>query len=120
MSIFAAVQEAAAQALIGPADCIDELVSAYQVRRDAFVQSARDHGLDVPAPDGSFFCWVPIPNGMDSVAFAEALLAKAHVAVAPGAGFGHHGEGYVRVGLLAPPDRLAEAARRMAAFVRQT
>ncbi|EJY55237.1 aminotransferase class I and II [Alicyclobacillus hesperidum URH17-3-68] len=120
VSIFAAVQEAAAEALTGPTDCIDELVNAYQVRRDAFVQSAQEHGLYVPRPDGSFFCWVPIPNGMNSVAFAEALLSQAHVAVAPGAGFGDHGEGYVRVGLLAPPDRLAEAARRMAMFVRQS
>lgn len=116
VSIFSAVQRASVAALRGPDDGIESLRQTYQRRRDAFLGALRSAGMDVPAPLGSFFCWIPLPSGASSVAFAEALLEEAHVAVAPGRGFGEHGEGHVRVGLLAPEDRLIEAAERMARF----
>ena len=116
VSIFAAVQRASVAALRGPEDGIEALRRTYQRRRDAFLGALRSAGIEAPAPQGSFFCWIPLPRGVSSVAFAEALLENAHVAVAPGRGFGEHGEGHVRVGLLAPEDRLAEAAERMARF----
>lgn len=118
VSIFAAVQEAAAVALESDDGSIARLVSTYQHRRDAFLQSAKAHGLIVPPPSGSFFCWVPLPSGVSSVLFADKLLTEAHVAVAPGRGFGEHGEGFVRVGLLADEARLAEAAKRLALFMK--
>ncbi|MFB5190434.1 pyridoxal phosphate-dependent aminotransferase [Alicyclobacillus fastidiosus] len=117
VSIFPAVQEAAIVALGPDQSSVHALVDTYQRRRDAFVAAAGEHGLAVPAPAGSFFCWLPTPKGVDSVTFAEQLLVGAHVAVAPGRGFGEHGEGYVRVGLLTTEDRLREAARRIADFV---
>ncbi|SIS78307.1 pyridoxal phosphate-dependent aminotransferase [Alicyclobacillus vulcanalis] len=116
VSIFAAVQRASVAALRGPAEDIEALRQTYQRRRDAFLGALRSAGVEAPPPQGSFFCWIPIPSGHSSVSFAEALLEEEHVAVAPGRGFGEHGEGHVRVGLLAPEGRLIEAAERMARF----
>ena len=59
------------------------------------------------------FAWLPVPKGYTSEQFSNILLEKAHVAVAPGVGFGEHGEGYVRVGLLHTEDRLREAINRI-------
>src|SRR5690606_38903198 len=110
VSLFGAVQAAAADALLGPQDCVKELVSAYERRRNAFIGKLREAGWEVQPPAGSFFCWLPVPKGYTSESFADLLLERVHVAVAPGNGFGEHGEGYVRVGLLTDESRLAEAA----------
>ena len=69
--------------------------------------------MNVDIPTGSFFAWLPVPKGYTSEQFADILLEKAHVAVAPGVGFGEHGEGYIRVGLLHTEDRLREAINRI-------
>lgn len=116
VSIFPAVQEAAIAALGADQSAVATLVATYQKRRDAFLNTASAHGLQAPAPTGSFFCWLPVPAGLDSISFAESLLVNAHVAVAPGRGFGEHGEGYVRLGLLTTEHRLKEAAWRIAHF----
>lgn len=57
---------------------------------------------------------MPVPDGYTSEAFSDLLLEKANVVTAPGIGFGKHGEGYVRVGLLTSEERLREAASRIA------
>jgi aminotransferase len=114
VSLFGAVQAAAADALLGPQDCVKELVSTYERRRNAFIGKLREAGWEVQPPAGSFFCWLPVPKGYTSESFADLLLERVHVAVAPGNGFGEHGEGYVRVGLLTDESRLAEAAERIA------
>ena len=114
VSLFGAVQAAAAEALLGPQDCVKELVSTYERRRNAFIGKLREAGWEVQPPAGSFFCWLPVPKGYTSESFADLLLERVHVAVAPGNGFGEHGEGYVRVGLLTDESRLAEAAERIA------
>lgn len=121
VSLFPAVQRAAAAALSGPQDAVQELVATYQRRRDAFLSELNTHGYTCegefcPAPKGSFYVWLRIPEGYHSVQFADALLEHASVGVAPGVGFGNHGEGYVRIALLAEEERLREAARRIAAF----
>lgn len=113
-SLFGAVQMAAVAALTGPQDCVRELVATYQRRRDALYDELREAGWDLLPCEGSFFAWLPVPKGFTSAAFADLLLEEAHVAVAPGIGFGACGEGYVRVGLLASEARLREAAQRMA------
>ncbi|MCL6636673.1 MAG: pyridoxal phosphate-dependent aminotransferase [Alicyclobacillus sp.] len=118
VSVFAAVQLAGAAALRGPQDCVQQLVATYQARRDAFLGELAAHGWQVPAPQGSFFVWLPVPEGWTSMGLADHLLTTADVMVAPGVGFGQHGEGYVRVGLLADVPRLREAARRMAQALR--
>jgi L-glutamine---4-(methylsulfanyl)-2-oxobutanoate aminotransferase len=114
VSLFGAVQAAAAEALLGPQDCVGELVAVYERRRNTLIEKLREAGWEVQPPAGSFFCWLPVPKGYTSEAFADLLLERAHVAVAPGRGFGEHGEGYVRVGLLTDESRLAEAAERIA------
>jgi aminotransferase len=107
------IQRAAITALTGPQDCVRELVKTYERRRNVFVGGLQKAGFDVLMPKGSFFTWVPVPKGMTSVEYADLLLEKAHVMVAPGIGFGAHGEGYVRVGLLNTEARLQEAVERM-------
>lgn len=114
--LFPAVQKAAVAALTGPQDCIDEIVAVYQERRDVFVESLREIGWQVEPPAGSFFCWLPVPEGYSSFTFWQLLLEEAKVAMAPGVGFGKHGEGYVRAGLLTSTERLREAARRIGAL----
>ncbi|MDM5189741.1 pyridoxal phosphate-dependent aminotransferase [Bacillus sp. DX4.1] len=113
VSIFGAVQEAAREALLSSQSCVNELVERYESRRNTFITACRSIGWNVVAPNGSFFAWLPVPDGFTSVQFADLLLEKAHVAVAPGIGFGEHGEGYVRVGLLHTEERLQEAVQRI-------
>lgn len=113
VSLFGAVQEAAAAALLGSQDCTRELAARYESRRNALIGGLREIGWEVPAPAGSFFAWLPVPAGFTSESFSDLLLEKAHVAVAPGIGFGEYGEGYVRAGLLTSEERLREAVRRI-------
>lgn len=112
-SLFGGIQQAAAEALTGPQQCVTELVAAYERRREALFGALAEIGWSAERPAGSFFCWLPVPEGYSSVSFADKLLAEADVAVAPGAGFGQGGEGYVRIGLLADEARLVEAVRRI-------
>ncbi len=114
VSLFPAIQTAAAAALKEGQECVDELVSLYEKRRNTLVKAAEKIGWEIKAPQGSFFAWLAVPNGYTSEEFADLLLEKADVAVAAGKGFGTHGEGYVRVGLLVDEDRLEEAMDRIA------
>lgn len=113
--VFGAVQDAATTALIGPQDSVQKLNQLYETRRNVFVQSLREIGWEVQAPQGSFFAWFKVPNGFTGESFADFLLEHAHVAVAPGEGFGKNGSQYIRVGLLETEQRLKEAARRIQA-----
>lgn len=113
VSPFGAIQEAAAAALLGDQNSVKELVHVYERRRDVFIHELKQIGWNVIAPKGSFFCWFPVPKGYTSESFTDLLLKKAHVAVAPGNGFGKSGEGYIRLGLLTGEERLVEAARRI-------
>ncbi|KMP24883.1 aminotransferase [Bacillus cereus] len=113
VSIFGAVQDAAREALLSSQSCVVELVNRYESRRNALIEACHAIGWNVDIPTGSFFAWLPVPEGYTSEQFSNILLEKAHVAVAPGVGFGEHGEGYVRVGLLHTEDRLREAITRI-------
>lgn len=113
VSLFGGIQAAAATALTSPQDCVEELVARYQSRRDAFYGALSEIGWEAQKPAGSFFSWLPVPKGFTSESFADLLLEEAKVAVAPGVGFGDHGEGYVRVGLLSSEERMREAAYRI-------
>ncbi|GGF89183.1 pyridoxal phosphate-dependent aminotransferase [Paenibacillus abyssi] len=112
-SLFGGIQEAAATALNAPQDCVRELNATYQSRRDVLFAELDKIGWQANRPSGSFFCWLPVPGGYTSSSFADLLLEKADVVVAPGVGFGTHGEGYVRLGLLTSEERLAEAVQRI-------
>lgn len=113
VSIFGAVQDAAREALLSSQSCVIDLVNRYESRRNALISACHSIGWNVDIPTGSFFAWLPVPKGYTSEQFSNILLEKAHVAVAPGVGFGEHGEGYVRVGLLHTEDRLREAINRI-------
>ncbi len=112
-SLFGGIQEAAALALTGPQDCVEELTATYERRREALFSALDRIGWKAERPSGSFFCWLPVPEGYTSEAFSDLLLEKADVVVAPGVGFGTFGEGYVRLGLLTSEARLQEAIERI-------
>jgi L-glutamine---4-(methylsulfanyl)-2-oxobutanoate aminotransferase len=116
VSLFGAIQEAATVALLDSQQCVDDLVSLYEARRNTFISSLQEIGWEVTSPPGSFFAWLKVPEGYTSEGFADLLLEKAHVVVAPGIGFGEYGEGYVRAGLLTNEERLYEAAQRIKAL----
>jgi len=113
VSLFGAVQMAAVRALTDSQQCVRDLVAVYQRRRDALFSSLQRIGWEAKPSQGSFFAWLPVPRGFTSVQFSDLLLEQAHVVVAPGVGFGPTGEGYVRVALLSPEQRLAEAVERI-------
>lgn len=113
VSLFGGIQAAATEALTGSQECVTSLVSRYESRRNAFYDALSSIGWQASKPAGSFFSWLPVPPGYTSASFADLLLREAKVAVAPGIGFGSHGEGYVRAGLLSDENRLREAAQRI-------
>jgi alanine-synthesizing transaminase len=117
---FTPIQVAATAALNGPDDCIHEMRATYKRRRDALVESFGRAGWRVPSPRASMFAWAPIPEpfqSMGSVEFATLLVEKASVAVSPGAGFGEHGEGNVRIALVENEQRIRQAARNIRRFL---
>lgn len=117
---FTPVQVAAAAALNGPQDCVEDIRAIYQERRDCLVGSLERAGWPIPAPAATMFAWVPIPEQyaeIDSLEFSKLLLEKAHVAVSPGIGFGEYGEGYVRIALVENEQRIRQAARSIKKFL---
>jgi alanine-synthesizing transaminase len=117
---FTPVQVAAAAALNGPQDCVDEMRDIYRSRRDALVESFTRAGWPIPSPSASMFAWAPIPAPLahlGSLDFSLQLITEAHVAVAPGAGFGEHGDGHVRLALVENEQRIRQAARNIRRFL---
>jgi alanine-synthesizing transaminase len=111
---FTPIQAAATAALNGPQDIIAENRALYKKRRDVLVKSFANAGWDIPVPQASMFAWAPIPEQfrkLGSMEFSKRLLTEAHVAVAPGVGFGEEGEGFVRIALVENEHRLRQAAR---------
>ncbi len=117
---FTPVQVAATAALNGPDDCIREMRDTYRKRRDAMVESFGRAGWQVPSPAASMFAWAPIPEPfkpLGSVEFSKLLVEKAEVAVAPGIGFGEHGDDHVRIALVENEQRIRQAARNIRRFL---
>jgi alanine-synthesizing transaminase len=116
---YTPVQVAAAAALNGPDDCINEMRAIYKRRRDVMVESFAQAGWNIPAPTSSMFAWVPIPDKfkhLGSLEFSKLLIEKADVAVAPGIGFGEHGDEYLRLALVENEQRIRQAARGIRRF----
>ncbi|HZA27170.1 MAG TPA: LL-diaminopimelate aminotransferase [Actinomycetota bacterium] len=111
--IFNAIQQAALVALTGPQDMVEELRAVYQKRRDLVVSTFNSLGWDLEPPRGSIYVWLPTKDGMSSAEFCELLLERARVVLSPGSGYGAEGEGYARISLTVPDDRLAEAMDRI-------
>src|SRR3954471_10380724 len=116
---FTPVQVAATAALNGPDECIREMRATYKRRRDVMVDSFAKAGWTVPVPTASMFAWVQIPEkfrSLGSLEFSKLLVEKADVAVAPGIGFGEHGDDYVRIALVENEQRIRQAARNIRKF----
>jgi alanine-synthesizing transaminase len=117
---YTPIQVAAAAALNGPTDCIEEIRGIYKSRRDTLVDSMRRAGWDIPAPPASMFAWAKLPPQYEeagSMLFSKLLVEEAGVAVAPGVAFGEYGEGYVRIGLVENEQRIRQAARNVKKFL---
>ncbi len=117
---FTPIQVAAAAALNGPDDCVADTRAIYKKRRDVMVDTFGRAGWTIPAPEASMFAWAPIPEKfrhLGSLEFSKLLIEKADVAVAPGVGFGEHGDEYIRIGLVENEQRLRQAARGIRRFL---
>ena len=107
-------QAGAAAALTGPQDIVEKNRMGYQLRRDALCGGLRSIGWNVPDSKGTMFVWAKIPDGFASSAeFVLELMDKTGVICVPGESFGEMGQGYVRFALVVPPERMAEAVKRI-------
>ena len=111
-----AIQYAAMEALTGSQDCVKEHNEIYQRRRDRLLQILNQIGLKAKPPRASLYIWARVPDGYNSIEFATTLLDEAGVVVTPGVSYGKHGEGYIRLSLTIPDERLEEAMVRLMAW----
>jgi len=120
---FTPIQVAATAALNGDGSDIAEVRAIYHRRRDVLVDAFGRAGWDVPPPAATMFAWAPIPEpfrDIGSLEFSKLLVEKAHVAVAPGVGFGEHGDDFVRVALVENEHRIRQAARNIKRFLAES
>ncbi|MFN4311057.1 MAG: LL-diaminopimelate aminotransferase [Ferrovibrio sp.] len=113
---FTPIQVAATAALNGPQDCVEEIRQTYKSRRDVLVKGLNAAGWPIPMPNASMFCWAPIPERyahLGSVEFSKLLLREAEVAVAPGIGFGEHGDNFVRLAFVENEHRTRQAVKNI-------
>jgi LL-diaminopimelate aminotransferase len=115
--LFEAVQLAGAAALMGPREPLEKANALYARRRDLVVEALREIGIDIEPPKGTIYVWAPVPADHTSASFAELVLEQAAVIVSPGSMYGPSGEGYFRISLTTPDERLAEAMQRLRAHL---
>jgi LL-diaminopimelate aminotransferase len=111
--VFQAVQEAGIEALNLRESTTDEIRKIYQERRDTLVSGLLGLGLSVDPPKATFYVWVGVPKGFTAMKFTMHLLDRAGIVTTPGSGFGKSGQGYIRMALTVPNERLMEAVGRM-------
>ena len=112
-----AVQQMAITALDGPQDSVAEHNAVYARRRDRAVEVLRALGLRVAPPAAALYVWARLPEDEpSSAAYAQRLVEETGVVVTPGVSYGDAGEGYIRLALTLPDDRVDEGLRRLAAF----
>jgi len=111
-----AIQEMAIEALTGPQDPIQENNAIYQRRRDKLVDVLTRLGLRVTPPKACLYIWARIPEGYTSAAFARRLLEELTIVVTPGSSYGKHGEGYIRLSLTTPDERVDKGVERLASW----
>jgi LL-diaminopimelate aminotransferase len=110
---FTAIQDAAIEAMLGDQSDVAEMCDLYQRRRDLVMDALGSIGLSARAPKGTIYVWATIPEGYTSAQYAGEVLDKAGVIVAAGSAYGPDGEGYIRISLATPDDRLVEALERI-------
>ena len=111
-----AIQLMGIEALNSPPSSIDGTIAVYQDRRNRIVESLRRIGLDVATPRASLYVWARVPEGFTSEEFAERLLEERDVLVSPGSGYGRHGEGYIRLSVTVPDDKLEIGLDRLVSW----
>jgi LL-diaminopimelate aminotransferase len=111
--IFNPIQYAGIHALKHEAAYIDHMLQIYKSRREMVLETLGHRGIVFDAPKGTFYLWVPVPRGMTSLDFTNMLFDKAAIVVAAGTAYGQYGEGYIRISLTVPDNRLKEAMVRM-------
>jgi LL-diaminopimelate aminotransferase len=113
--VFTAIQDAAIEAFSGPQAEIDALCAMYQRRRDLVMDALGKIGIKAALPKATIYIWAKVPDGFTSADFAEKILEEANVIVPAGSAYGPSGEGYVRISLTTPDERLEEAIARIEA-----
>jgi LL-diaminopimelate aminotransferase len=116
--MFDALQLAGVAALTEARDFPQEMSEIYRRRRDLMIEALAAIGIVAEPPRATPYLWIRVPEGHDSTSFTELVLAQAAVIVSPGPSFGPSGEGYVRISLTVPDERLEEAAGRIASSLR--
>ncbi|MFT9846683.1 LL-diaminopimelate aminotransferase [Aneurinibacillus sp. REN35] len=114
---FLPIQKAGATALTSEQQCVEAYNSIYKERMEAVLGALWSIGIEAEPPRGSFFIWAAVPSGYDSQKFAERILEQAGVVVTPGTAFGKYGEGYFRLSLSVPTEKLKEAMHRLKANI---
>jgi len=97
----------------GRVENIDRMVEIYSRRRALVLQTLDRIGIRFEPPKGTFYLWVPTPEGMSALEFTGKLFERAAVVVAAGTAYGRYGEGYIRISLTVPDGRLHEAMERI-------
>ena len=115
--MFEAIQEASVAALVSDQSSVAQMCEIYRRRRDVLVEALRAIGVEVNSPKGTIYLWARVPEGQTSAAFCERVLEEAAVVISPGSAYGPSGEGFIRMSLTVPDDRLNEAAERIARLV---
>ena len=115
--MFEAIQEASVAALASDQSSVAQMCEIYRRRRDVLVEALRAIGVEVNSPKGTIYLWARVPAGQTSAAFCERVLEEAAVVISPGSAYGPSGEGFIRMSLTVPDDRLNEAAQRIARLV---
>ena len=110
---FQAIQEAGITALSLPEEEVQKIRDIYRERRKVMIEALEDVGLEVYKSDATFYLWVKVPKGYTSAEFVSLLLDKCGIVCTPGNGFGQYGEGYFRISLTVPTERLLEAVERI-------
>ena len=115
--IFRPIQEAAAAALTGDQSWVEERNAVYQRRRDLVWETLQEVGMKAEKPLAGLYLWAKVPEGTTSEQFCTSLLEEQEVSFGPGSFWGEQGEGYVRVSIVQPEERIQEAMRRLRRFV---
>jgi LL-diaminopimelate aminotransferase len=111
--VFKAIQQAALAAYSTSLEELQAVMSVYQKRRDIIVEGLQSLGWKIQPPKATLYVWVPVPEGYTSTEFVTLLLNKCGIMVPPGNGYGACGEGFFRIALTVPDERMREGIERM-------
>lgn len=115
---FYPILHAATVAMTGSQEWLVERNEVYRLRRDIVFEALQAAGLAAQCPAGSLYVWSPIPSGWKAEDFVSALLEQTGVSLTPGTLFGKNGEGYLRLSITAPFERIQTAMERLSKFIR--